>query len=111
MTDILRTPRRAALAAIAVLVAAASLVSFAESYHGTAIWSSSQARCPARPPGIRRIDQGQGHRVPWPTGERIWAPRLADRPALGHAILTDRPSLQEDDLDGHPTWSRERLAA
>jgi hypothetical protein len=32
VTGILRVPRRAALAAIAVLVAAASLVSFAESY-------------------------------------------------------------------------------
>ncbi len=34
MTGILRAPRRAALAAIAVLVAGASLVSFAESYRG-----------------------------------------------------------------------------
>jgi Protein of unknown function (DUF2637) len=34
MTGILRKPRRAALVAIAVLVAAASLVSFAESYRG-----------------------------------------------------------------------------
>ena len=34
MTGILRVPRRAALTAISVLVAAASLVSFAESYRG-----------------------------------------------------------------------------
>ena len=36
---ILRGPRRAALVAIAVLVAAASLVSFAESYRGLFAWS------------------------------------------------------------------------
>lgn len=39
MTGILRVPRRAALAAIAVLVAAASLVSFAESYRGLFVWA------------------------------------------------------------------------
>src|SRR3984893_15270626 len=39
MTGILRVPRRAALAAIAVLVAAASLVSFAESYRGLWQWA------------------------------------------------------------------------
>jgi hypothetical protein len=39
MTGILRIPRRAALAAIAVLVAAASLVSFAESYRGLYDWA------------------------------------------------------------------------
>jgi hypothetical protein len=39
MTGILRVPRRAALAAIAVLVAAASLVSFAESYRGLWLWA------------------------------------------------------------------------
>ena len=36
---ILRAPRKAALAAIAVLVAAASLVSFAESYRGLLDWA------------------------------------------------------------------------
>jgi Protein of unknown function (DUF2637) len=40
VTGILRTPRRAALVAIAALVAAASLVSFAESYRGLYVWSS-----------------------------------------------------------------------
>lgn len=39
MTGILRVPRRAALAAIAALVAAASLVSFAESYRGLWLWA------------------------------------------------------------------------
>jgi hypothetical protein len=39
MTGILRGPRRAALVAIAVLVAAASLVSFAESYRGLFAWA------------------------------------------------------------------------
>jgi hypothetical protein len=39
VTGILRVPRRAALAAIAVLVAAASLVSFAESYRGLYDWA------------------------------------------------------------------------
>ena len=39
MTGILRVPRRAALTAISVLVAAASLVSFAESYRGLYVWS------------------------------------------------------------------------
>jgi hypothetical protein len=39
MTGILRTPRRAALTAIAVLVAAASVVSFAESYRGLYAWA------------------------------------------------------------------------
>ena len=39
MTGILRIPRRAALAAITVLVAAASLVSFAESYRGLYAWA------------------------------------------------------------------------
>jgi len=39
VTGILRVPRRAALAAIAVLVAAASLVSFAESYRGLWLWA------------------------------------------------------------------------
>ena len=38
MTGILRVPRRAALIAIAVLVAAASLASFAESYRGLYDW-------------------------------------------------------------------------
>jgi len=37
--NILRVPRRAALAAITVLVAAASLVSFAESYRGLYDWA------------------------------------------------------------------------
>jgi len=40
VTGILRVPRRAALAAIAALVASASLVSFAESYRGLYVWSS-----------------------------------------------------------------------
>src|SRR5216683_4293918 len=40
VTGILRTPRRAALAAIAFLVAAASLVSFAESYRGLYLWAA-----------------------------------------------------------------------
>ena len=40
MTRILRVPRQAALAAIAVLVAAASLVSFGESYRGLYDWAS-----------------------------------------------------------------------
>lgn len=40
MTGILRVPRRAALAAIAVLVAAASVVSFAESYRGLYDWAA-----------------------------------------------------------------------
>jgi hypothetical protein len=39
VTGILRVPRRAALAAIATLVAAASLVSFAESYRGLYLWA------------------------------------------------------------------------
>lgn len=39
MTGILRVPRRAALIAISVLVAAASLVSFAESYRGLYDWA------------------------------------------------------------------------
>ncbi len=39
MTGILRTPRRAALVAIAVLVAAASATSFAESYRGLFLWA------------------------------------------------------------------------
>jgi hypothetical protein len=39
VTGILRTPRRAALAAVAVLVAAASIVSFAESYRGLYAWA------------------------------------------------------------------------
>jgi Protein of unknown function (DUF2637) len=39
VTGILRVPRRAALAAIAVLVAAASLTSFAESYRGLWLWA------------------------------------------------------------------------
>jgi len=40
VTGILRAPRRAALAAIAVLVAAASLVSFAESYRALYLWAA-----------------------------------------------------------------------
>src|SRR5437762_8212425 len=40
MTGILRAPRRAALVAIGVLVAAASLVSFAESYRGLYDWAA-----------------------------------------------------------------------
>jgi hypothetical protein len=39
VTGVLRAPRRAALAAIAVLVAAASLTSFAESYRGLYAWA------------------------------------------------------------------------
>src|SRR5258708_15980422 len=39
MVGILRVPRRAALAAIATLVAAASLTSFAESYRGLWLWA------------------------------------------------------------------------
>ncbi len=39
MRGILRVPRRAALVAISVLVAAASLVSFAESYRGLYDWA------------------------------------------------------------------------
>ena len=39
MTGILRTPRRAALVAITVLVAAGSVVSFAESYRGLLSWA------------------------------------------------------------------------
>jgi hypothetical protein len=39
MTGILRVPRRAALAAISVVVAAASAASFAESYRGLYDWS------------------------------------------------------------------------
>ena len=42
MTGILRTPRRAALVAIATLVAAASLVSFGESYRGLYLWAHHQ---------------------------------------------------------------------
>jgi hypothetical protein len=38
--EILRAPRRAALAGISILVGAASLVSFAESYRGLYLWSS-----------------------------------------------------------------------
>jgi len=40
VTGILRMPRRAALAGITVLVAAASVVSFAESYRGLYDWAS-----------------------------------------------------------------------
>ena len=40
MTGILRVPRRAALVTIAVLVAGASLVSFAESYHALYLWAA-----------------------------------------------------------------------
>jgi hypothetical protein len=40
VTGILRVPRRAALVAIAALVAAASLVSFAESYRGLFLWAA-----------------------------------------------------------------------
>ena len=40
MTGILRVPRRAALVAVAFLVAAASLVSFAESYRGLYEWAA-----------------------------------------------------------------------
>jgi hypothetical protein len=39
VSGILRVPRRAALAAITVLVAAASLVSFGESYRGLFDWA------------------------------------------------------------------------
>ena len=39
MTGILRAPRRAALVAIAVLVAAASVTSFGESYRGLYLWA------------------------------------------------------------------------
>jgi Protein of unknown function (DUF2637) len=39
VTGVLRVPRRAALTAIAVLVAAASLTSFAESYRGLWLWA------------------------------------------------------------------------
>jgi len=39
VTGVLRAPRTAALAVIAVLVAAASLVSFAESYRGLWLWA------------------------------------------------------------------------
>src|SRR5258708_19003629 len=39
MATVLRVPRRAALAAISALVAAASLVSFAESYRGLFLWA------------------------------------------------------------------------
>ncbi len=39
MTGVLRVPRRAALITIAILVAAASLVSFAESYRGLYLWA------------------------------------------------------------------------
>jgi len=39
MTRILRVPRNAALAAIAVLIASASLVSFGESYRGLYDWA------------------------------------------------------------------------
>ena len=39
MTGILRVPRRAALAAIAAIIAAASLTSFAESYRGLYDWA------------------------------------------------------------------------
>jgi len=42
MTAILRAPRRTALAAIAVLVATASAVSFAESYRGLWLWAHGQ---------------------------------------------------------------------
>ena len=38
-TGILDGPRRVALVAIAILVAAASLVSFAESYRGLYLWA------------------------------------------------------------------------
>src|SRR5258708_4524707 len=40
MTGILRTPRRAALAAITALGASASLVSFAESYRALYLWAA-----------------------------------------------------------------------
>jgi hypothetical protein len=40
MSGILRVPRRAALTAISFLVAAASLVSFAESYRGLFLWAA-----------------------------------------------------------------------
>jgi hypothetical protein len=40
MTSILRAPRLAALVAIAVLVASASTVSFAESYRGLFLWAA-----------------------------------------------------------------------
>jgi hypothetical protein len=40
MTGILRAPRRAALVAIALLVAAASITSFAESYRGLYAWAA-----------------------------------------------------------------------
>jgi len=40
VTGVLTVPRRAALAAISALVAAASLVSFAESYRGLFLWAS-----------------------------------------------------------------------
>jgi Protein of unknown function (DUF2637) len=40
VTGALRVPRRAALAAIAALVAAASAVSFAESYRGLFLWAA-----------------------------------------------------------------------
>ena len=39
MTGILRVPRRAALAAVSVLVAAASVASLAESYRGLYLWA------------------------------------------------------------------------
>jgi hypothetical protein len=41
MSGFLRTPRRAALAVIAVLVGAASVTSFAESYRGLFLWASA----------------------------------------------------------------------
>jgi hypothetical protein len=40
MTAILRVPRRAALIAVSILVAAASLTSFAESYRGLYLWAA-----------------------------------------------------------------------
>ena len=52
MTGSLRVPRRAALAAIAALVAAASLVSFAESYRGLWLWAHEHG-LRAMVPGVR----------------------------------------------------------
>jgi hypothetical protein len=41
VTGILRVPRGAALAAITILVASASLVSFAESYRALYLWAGA----------------------------------------------------------------------
>jgi hypothetical protein len=49
MTRILRVPRQAALTAITVLVASASLVSFAESYRGLLLWARSGLGLGQRP--------------------------------------------------------------